>query len=112
MTSTRPPRDASRTVPGAPPSARVHWFTSAPFAAHGGPGTRRPWGTVHAREVGSPATACGTPAQTWRMFFDQPFRVVGPDVCRDCVTEVQRSGGVLRRTDRQRRRARIDLSGA
>jgi hypothetical protein len=68
-----------------------------------------PRGTVHAREIGSTTTACGTPAQTWQMFFDRPFRVVGPDVCRDCIDEVQRGGGVLRKIDRQRRRVRPEL---
>jgi hypothetical protein len=94
-----------------PPSTQVHWFVCAPFAQRSAAGGRAvtPRGTVHAREIGSPTTACGTPAQSWQMCFDQPFRVVGADVCRDCIDEVQRTGGVMRKVDRQRRRVRPEV---
>lgn len=89
-----------------PPAARVHWYASTPFHVRCLSGDIAPHGTVHAREIGSSFTACGTAARSWRMFFDRPFAPEAPATCPACAEAVRRAGGVERAVDRQRRRVR------
>ncbi len=105
MTSV-PPRRPLVTTFARPPSVRVHWYASAPFQHRNDAGRPSPHGVVHAREIGAAATACGVPAQTWRMFFDRPFAPDAPAVCPCCAEAVRREGGVERKTVRQLRRVR------
>lgn len=46
---------------------------------------RRPWGTVHAKQVGASRTACGLPAANWYIFWDLSWDTAGRDACRECA---------------------------
>lgn len=65
-------------------------------ASHRAPGRRRngsswvPYGTQHAREVGSPVTACGDSAFDWPFFWELPFPTGAIDTCAACMAEVVR----------------------
>ena len=51
----------------------------------------RPYGTHHARRVGSIVTACGVSAVGWEFFWDMPFRFPRPvptTTCHDCLAAV------------------------
>ncbi|TCI99316.1 MULTISPECIES: hypothetical protein [Aeromicrobium] len=72
---------SSRT---ARPTIASRYFASSPHRRQV-PGGWGPYGTFHAREVGSPTTACGMAAIEWKVFYDQGFTAVNPQACRDCI---------------------------
>ena len=49
-----------------------------------------PWGTTHARELGSNRTACGEVAISWHLFFDRPVDPRNPNTCEEFGVEVSR----------------------
>lgn len=65
------------------------WLAATPtFVAGRSYAERKPWGTVHAREIGGLTTACGMPAIRWHLFYGTPF---GPNVesaCERCLSEL------------------------
>jgi hypothetical protein len=63
----------------------------------------QPFGVQHARMVGGRFTACGLPAATWRIFWEQPFPNVSDSTCQECVVAVA--------FDEQRPRLVNDLTG-
>lgn len=75
------------------PSHVLDWFTSATHETirTDADGHREwvPFGTAHARQVGSRTTACGLVATDWPMFFETKFDVRLPNICRTCVDMVR-----------------------
>ena len=74
----------------AVPARRFEWPTylvTAPHVSLASPGgqPRMPYGTWHAREVGSPRTVCGLPALTWHFFWTLRFERGGSRACRECA---------------------------
>ena len=72
-----------------PPHARPSWFATAAQkvrteSRYPRPGAFVPWGTVHARHLGSARTACGALCLTWPIFFDVDVHEHSLDVCSDC----------------------------
>jgi hypothetical protein len=68
------------------------WFVSSPHKIQiyeNGQVATRPWGLAHAREVGSPRTACGEAASTWHIFWDSPFSAHQSLVCEQCILGVE-----------------------
>lgn len=49
-----------------------------------------PYGTQHAREVGSQFTACGVPAMGWPYFWEQAFPSPSTATCRACMVVLSR----------------------
>lgn len=48
-----------------------------------------PYGMQHARQVGSPLTACGLTAIDWEIFWSVEFPDSDHSTCTDCVRVVQ-----------------------
>ncbi|MFC5676953.1 hypothetical protein [Aeromicrobium endophyticum] len=73
-----------------PSRATSSWFATASQKVRAGDGHPRagslvPWGTVHARRLGSARTACGVACFTWPIFFDLDVRHERAlEVCDDC----------------------------
>lgn len=51
-------------------------------------GSRRPWGTVHARRNGTHTTACGRSTITWYVFWNLRFVPGAKDMCWTCSTVI------------------------
>jgi hypothetical protein len=80
---------------GTPPSTVRRlptWLVSAPHGQHiDAPGFQtlwRPFGTHHARKVGSSRTACGLVALGWQLFWDMPFPNEMSVTCVECRAAV------------------------
>lgn len=73
----------ARTAVGDP----TQYFVVAMFArwVEEGPYLRPvPSSMLHAKEMGTLATACGLPCETWPKWFERPFPTGGDPVCRTC----------------------------
>ncbi len=55
-----------------------------------------PTSVVHAKEMGTPLTACGLRADSWFKFWDEPFDTNSHEKCLDCMKRLDE----LRRDDR------------
>lgn len=57
-------------------SSAVRWFTTCQYvemdAFDNGP-TRQPASTAHAKQMGTPLTACGLTATSWHRLWELPF---------------------------------------
>ncbi len=47
-------------------------------------------GTVHARRIGHPSTACGVVVTEWPVLFVEPFAPLDDASCRDCKQAIWR----------------------
>ena len=66
----------------------MRWIASGPYAARRDDGSLRPdeEHLVHAKEIGTVLTACGTWAATWPKFWDVSFLDAGGlRRCPDCL---------------------------
>ena len=58
----------------------------------GGPDrVRVPFDVWHAREVGSPYSACGAHAEGWKFFWTLRFRDAGARACPECARVTRQS---------------------
>ena len=75
------------SVPYLERAVRPLWHpTSAERSASGG--TQASWrlvGEIHARRLGTIATACGESAAHWPMLIGRPFDPFAPNSCRRCA---------------------------
>lgn len=76
-----------RAEAGARRVTPSRWFAASIHrrrVLNGTMATYEPWGVVHAREIGSLTSLCGTSSTSWNMFFDRSFTTVDPTSCPDC----------------------------
>jgi len=79
-----------------PTPAAQPWLTSTRHRSSYARG--EPFGTEHARVLGSSHTACGTAAHSWRLIWDRPFEPSSKHACPDCARVVRGQLGPLNRT--------------
>jgi hypothetical protein len=63
------------------------WYAAAAFSRARrvvGEVEYSPMGTVHAKCLGTPVTACGLPSSSMTKFFDLEFPVAGSENCEKC----------------------------
>ncbi|WP_286929956.1 MULTISPECIES: hypothetical protein [Aeromicrobium] len=69
----------------------MDYFASAPRGTWGtwdGRTARVPYGTHHARRLGSAESACGAPAMDWELFWDVDFAPALEASCRPCARAI------------------------
>lgn len=71
-----------------PWTPNTRWVTTAPYLAPLPAATRSPWGTIHVKQEGCLATACGESAVNWYVFWNMPFSVDDADACPRCARAV------------------------
>lgn len=80
------------------------WLVSTPHSCpsrtYGGR-VRLPYGTQHARKVGSPLTACGVGAFDWELFWEAPFPHDPSSSCHDCLQATAREKEIVRAARRR-----------
>lgn len=64
-------------------TAPVRWYVTSSHKV-GAFGDEKPYGLKHARQPGTPVTACGVLALTWPIFWDRPFAATSERTCRAC----------------------------
>jgi hypothetical protein len=84
------PLGATRAT--ATPASTQRWFVTAhstrPQLVRGQL-VEWPASLVHAKQMGSTATACGLPAWNWPRFFHLSFPAARTETCRDCLAAVR-----------------------
>lgn len=71
----------------------ARWLVSATNACPGADpeAERLPYGTRHARQVGSRLTECGAVATEWPIFWGLPFLAEDRASCPDCAARLASS---------------------
>lgn len=80
------------------------WLVSTPHSflnRTDGRGVRLPYGTQHARKVGSQLTACGVGAFDWELFWETPFPDDPSSSCHDCLRVTAREKETVRAARRR-----------
>jgi len=69
------------------------YFATAPRGTWGtwnGRPAKVPYGTHHARRLGTTTSACGAPAASWELFWDVSFTPDLETACGACARQVVR----------------------
>lgn len=88
----RPFRAISCIDARATPASKLEWFVTAHSTSPqviNGLVIEWPMSLVHAKRMGSNATACGIQSVSWPKLFHLPFPPARTEVCRDCLEAVR-----------------------